>query len=59
LITSTTTSSITVFQEGEVKGSYLCQVPSGTPIRKGNKTSTLAQLQVGWRVHVSGSGLGP
>jgi len=27
-------------------------------IRKGNTTYTVAQLQPGWRVHVSGTGLG-
>jgi hypothetical protein len=57
-ITATAASSITVFQEGEVKGNYVCQVSGATRIRKGNKTFTLGQLQIGGRVHVSGTGLG-
>ena len=57
-ITAATASSITVFQQGAVKGSYVCQVSSATRIRKGNTTFTLSQLQLGSRVHVSGTGLG-
>ena len=57
-ITALGASSITVFQQGEVKGNYLCQTSNATRIRKGNKTFTLSQLQIGWRVHVSGTGLG-
>jgi hypothetical protein len=57
-ITAATASSITVFQQGDVKGSYLCQVSSATKISKGNTNYTLSQLQLGWRVHVSGTGLG-
>jgi hypothetical protein len=49
-------ASITVTQQG--KGDYLCDVASGTPIRKGNTSYTFAQLQTGWRVHVKGSTLG-
>jgi hypothetical protein len=49
-------SSITVFQQG--KGNFLCQVGGGTRIRKGNTSYTFADLQSGWRVHVSGDGLG-
>ena len=55
-ISGTSGSTITVNQQG--KGTFACQVSGGTRIRKGNTTYTLAQLQVGWRVHVSGSGLG-
>jgi hypothetical protein len=51
-------ASITVFQQGAVKGNYVCEVSSTTPIRKGNKTFTLDDLQLGWRVHVKGTGLG-
>ena len=55
-ISGTSGSTITVDQQG--KGLFACAVSGGTRIRKGNTTYTLAQLQVGWRVHVSGSGLG-
>ena len=55
-ISGTSGSTITVNQQG--KGTFACQVSGGTRIRKGNTSYTLAQLQVGWRVHVSGSGLG-
>lgn len=48
--------SITVFQQG--KGDFICLVSSATCIRKGNTSYTADQLQVGWRVHVSGQGLG-
>ncbi len=49
-------SSITVHQNGH--GDYEAEVSGGTRIRKGNTTYTFAQLQTGWRVHVSGSNLG-
>jgi len=49
-------ASITVSQQG--KGLFECQVPDGTPIRKGNTTYTFTQLQVGWRVHVKGTAQG-
>jgi hypothetical protein len=49
-------SSITVRQQG--KGDYQCEVSGGTRIRKGSTSYTFAQLQPGWRVHVSGSGMG-
>lgn len=60
-ITSTSTTSrgggsIVVFQQG--KGDFICLVSSSTRIRKGNTTYTPDQLRVGWRVHVSGQGLG-
>ncbi len=45
-------SIITVNQQG--KGLFACEVGSAS-IRKGNTTYTLAQLQTGWRVHVSGT----
>jgi hypothetical protein len=48
-------STITVNQQG--KGLFDCEV-GGARIRKGNTTYTVAQLQPGWRVHVSGTGLG-
>ena len=48
-------SIITVNQQG--KGLFACEVGSAT-IRKGNTTYTLAQLQEGWRVHVSGTATG-
>jgi hypothetical protein len=54
-ITDKAGSTITVNQQG--KGLFACEVGSAR-IRKGNTTYTLAQLQPGWRVHVSGSGLG-
>jgi hypothetical protein len=46
-------SSITVSQQS--KGDYLCVASSNTKIRKGNGNLTLAQLQVGQRVHVKGT----
>jgi len=49
-------ASITVSQQG--KGLFECQVPDGTPIRKGNTTYTFTHLQVGWRVHVKGTAQG-
>src|SRR5262249_14756968 len=52
LISAKTGSSITVDQQG--KGPFLCTVSGGTRIRKGNTNYTMSQLQVGWRVHVSG-----
>lgn len=55
-ITAKGGASLTVFQQG--KGDFLCLVESGTRIRKGNTSYTFDQLQVGWRVHVSGQGLG-
>jgi hypothetical protein len=48
-------STITVNQQG--KGPFACEVGSAR-IRKGNTTYTVAQLQPGWRVHVSGTALG-
>jgi hypothetical protein len=48
-------SIITVNQQG--KGLFACEVGSAT-IRKGNTTYTVAQLTTGWRVHVSGTGMG-
>jgi Domain of unknown function (DUF5666) len=48
--------SITVDQQGQ--GSFLCSVSGSTRIRKGNTNYTMSQLQVGWRVHVSGQGMG-
>lgn len=56
LITAKGASDITVNQQA--KGDYLCQVSGSTPIRKGNTSYTLAELQVGWRVHVKGTILG-
>jgi hypothetical protein len=56
IISDKGSSSITVNQTG--KGLFLCDVGPGTPIRKGNTAYTFAQLQTGWRVHVSGTGLG-
>ena len=41
-----------------MKGNYVCEVSTTTTIRKGNKTFTIDQLQLGWRVHVKGTGLG-
>jgi hypothetical protein len=52
-ISGKTASSITVSQTG--KGLFDCDVPPGTPIRKGNTGYTFDQLQVGWRVHVKGT----
>ena len=54
-IASKAGSTITVNQQG--KGLFACEVGSAR-IRKGNTTYTVAQLQPGWRVHVSGTGLG-
>ena len=54
-IASKSGSTITVNQQG--KGLFACEVGSAR-IRKGNTTYTVAQLQPGWRVHVSGTGLG-
>jgi hypothetical protein len=54
-IASKAGSTITVNQQG--KGLFDCEVGSAR-IRKGNTTYTVAQLQPGWRVHVSGTGLG-
>lgn len=48
-------SNITVNQQG--KGLFACEVGTAR-IRKGNTSFTVDQLQVGWRVHVSGTGLG-
>ena len=56
VIASKGTADITVSQTG--KGAYLVDVPAGTPIKKGNKTYTFADLAAGWRVHVSGTSLG-
>jgi hypothetical protein len=50
--------TITVFQQGAVKGDYLCHLSSTTSIRHGHTAMTLDQLRVGSRVHVAGSGLG-
>lgn len=56
LIQGKSGSSIVVRQQG--KGDFQCDVSSSTTIRKGNTSYTFAQLQPGWRVHVSGQGLG-
>lgn len=56
LITDKGSSTITVNQQG--KGLYACEVSGATRIRKGNTTYTFSQLLLGWRVHVSGTGLG-
>jgi len=50
--------TITVFQQGAVKGDYVCHVSSTTRIRHGNKVMTFDDFRVGSRVHVAGSGLG-
>ncbi len=55
---ATALGSITVFQQGAVKGDYLCEIGSTTVIRHGNKTMNFARLDLGDRVHVAGSGLG-
>lgn len=55
-ITGKAASSITVDQEG--KGDFLCMVTDSTRIRKGNKSLTLEDLDVGDHVHVSGTGRG-
>jgi hypothetical protein len=55
IISAKSGSTITVNQQG--KGPYACEV-GGARIRKGNTTYTVAQLQTGWRVHVSGTALG-
>jgi hypothetical protein len=55
-ITGKDASSITVDQEG--KGDFLCMVTDSTRIRKGNKSLTLENLDVGDHVHVSGTGRG-
>jgi hypothetical protein len=56
LIKAKDASSITVNQQA--KGDFLCDVSASTPIRKGNTSFTLAQLQIGWRVHVKGMAQG-
>lgn len=56
LISSKQAGAIFVNQQG--KGEFQCDVTSSTRIRKGNTNYTFDQLQVGWRVHVSGPGLG-
>ncbi len=56
LIGSKQPGAIVVDQQG--KGEFLCEVSGNTRIRKGNTNFTFEQLQVGWRVHVSGTGLG-
>ena len=48
--------SITVFQQGQ--GDFVCLISPSTTIRKGNTRYTPDQLQAGWRVHVSGQGMG-
>ncbi len=53
LITAKGGNSITVNQQA--KGDYLCEVGASTRIRKGNTSYTLAELQLGWRVHVKGT----
>jgi len=55
-ITAKGAASITVSQQG--KGLFDCQIPGGTPIRKGNTSYTFAQLLPGWRVHVKGTATG-
>jgi hypothetical protein len=49
-------STITVNQQG--KGLFACTVGSSTTIRKGNTTYKVTDLKAGWRVHVSGTGMG-
>ncbi len=56
LIQSKSAGAIVVRQQG--KGDFQCDVSPSTRIRKGNTSYTFAQLQPGWRVHVSGQGLG-
>jgi hypothetical protein len=56
LISSKQAGAIVVDQQGQ--GEFLCEVSGSTRIRKGNTNYTFDQLQVGWRVHVSGTGLG-
>jgi len=55
-ISSKQAGAIVVAQQG--KGEFQCEVSGSTRIRKGNTKYTFEQLQVGWRVHVSGTGLG-
>jgi hypothetical protein len=55
-ITSKGSGSLVVNQQG--KGDFTILVSSSTRIRKGNTNYTFAQLQPGWRVHVSGTGMG-
>jgi len=71
-IASVGASSITVTSQGEGgdgraslgdnggghPSSVVCEVSSGTSIRKGGQQLTLANLQAGNHVHVSGTGLG-
>jgi hypothetical protein len=56
LIASVDATGITVAQQGKM--SFQCLVSATTRIRKGNRTLALADLQVGNRVHVEGTGLG-
>jgi hypothetical protein len=55
---SVASGSLTVFQQGAVKGDYVCEVSEATRIRHGSTTMTFDQLRIGSRVHVAGSGLG-
>ncbi len=55
-VSAKTGTILTVSQTG--KGLFDCDVPAGTPIRKGNTSYTFGQVQVGWRVHVKGTALG-
>ena len=55
-ITHKTTSSITVEQEG--KGDFVCMITDSTRIRKGDGSLTQEDLDVGDRVHVTGTGRG-
>lgn len=52
-ITAKGAAAISVLQQG--KGTFECQVPDGTPIRKGNTSYTFGQLGIGWQVHVKGT----
>lgn len=56
LISAKENDSITVMQQG--KGAFLCLFSSSTRIRKGNRTLTAADLAIGGRVHVTGTGGG-
>ncbi len=44
--------------EGGQARNFLCEVSSSTRIRKGNRSLTFDQLQIGRRVHVKGASLG-
>jgi hypothetical protein len=55
-VSAKTGTILTVSQTGQ--GLFDCNVPTGTPIRKGNTSYTFEQVQVGWRVHVKGTAQG-